>query len=486
MYANSLEHLLAEIERIDLLIQAQVAQVRRLNGADEQFQGLYISEKELDRLLTQPIGVPRWASGDGQSSQRLVHDLGGFERKIAVRVAESFQRGVRLRLPQLAQQCRLAPFDIDCLLICLAPELDLRYQRIYAYLQDDITKKKPSIDLVLNLLPSSLDAKLAWRQRFSGDAPLLQHRLIELVEDPSQPRPPLLGKYLKVDDRVVAYLLGSDDLDGRIRAYTRKVTPEAQLDRLPSDSTLESKLRGFLEGQTEDSRTILYLQGPYGTGKQSIAEALCRERGSTLLVVEVEHLMAGEDSFQAALCLLYREAILQNGALFFKGLDLLLAEGKKPLLDVFVRAFEQQHGLIFLSGDVAWEPADGSRLASFIRVECPRPPSSRRVRIWSAALNGHPTPTIPLDIHALATKFRFTGGQIQDAVSTAQNLARWRHGDATQITMQDLYEACRLHSNQKLMSLARKITPRYRWDEIVLPGRSPGAVAGDLQPRQIP
>ena len=38
-----------------------------------------------------------------------------------------------------------------------------------------------------------------------------------------------------------------------------------------------------------------------------------------------------------------------------------------------------------------------------------------------------------------------------------------------QLTMTDLYEACRLHSNQKLATLARKITPKYAWDDIVLP-----------------
>ena len=35
--------------------------------------------------------------------------------------------------------------------------------------------------------------------------------------------------------------------------------------------------------------------------------------------------------------------------------------------------------------------------------------------------------------------------------------------------MPDIYEACRLQSNQKLGSLSRKITPGYSWPDIVLP-----------------
>ncbi|WP_394325977.1 hypothetical protein [Methanosarcina horonobensis] len=35
----------------------------------------------------------------------------------------------------------LDPFEIDILLIGLAPELDLKYEKIYSYLQNDVTKK---------------------------------------------------------------------------------------------------------------------------------------------------------------------------------------------------------------------------------------------------------------------------------------------------------------------------------------------------------
>ena len=37
------------------------------------------------------------------------------------------------------------------------------------------------------------------------------------------------------------------------------------------------------------------------------------------------------------------------------------------------------------------------------------------------------------------------------------------------MSVADLHTASRLHSNRKLATLARKITPRYTWDDIVLP-----------------
>ena len=61
-YANSRDHILAELERIDLLIQLQVGRARQLHATDENFQGLYIPEEEVDLLLSTPAGLPHRAT----------------------------------------------------------------------------------------------------------------------------------------------------------------------------------------------------------------------------------------------------------------------------------------------------------------------------------------------------------------------------------------------------------------------------------------
>src|SRR4029450_5443472 len=118
-YANSQEHLLAEIERIDLLVRFPVARARRLHPSDEQFQGLYISEDELDRLLERPSGAPRWSfDGDSPTRERVAEDLGRLRAKIAEGESESLRRGIELRLPALIRLFGLDAYDVDCLLIC--------------------------------------------------------------------------------------------------------------------------------------------------------------------------------------------------------------------------------------------------------------------------------------------------------------------------------------------------------------------------------
>ena len=468
-FENSLQHLLAELERIDLLIAAQVARLRQLYSQDEQFRGLYIPEEEVDALLNQPIGRPRWARGQTALSD-LTARFDRISQQINLRKQESLHRGIELRLHHLQHLFALNQFEVDAVLVCLAVELDLRYERLYAYLQDDVTKKRPSVDLVLSLLAPSAEAKFAARPHFAATAPLLRNHFLELVEDPSQPHPPLLAKYLKVNSRIAQYLLGSDELDDQIQPFAMMCDPQKHLSALLVDDNIKRLLGHFVRNATTASGVIVYLRGPYGVGRLSTAEAVCREQGIRLLVVDLEQLTGdGDVSGEKTFGHIHRESKLQDAAVYWKGFDRLLDEQKKGLLSMFIRNLQDRPALTFLAGEIRWQPDDSLRGAPFVHVELPRPAFSERSRMWSAALNGNGLVDADLDIAALATKFKFTGGQILDAASTAENLARQRETETPQITTHDLYEACRLHSNQKLATLARKITPTYKWKDIVLP-----------------
>src|SRR5262245_55821863 len=176
-YGGSLDHLRAELARIDLLIRGQVARVRRDDG--DAWRGLSISDAEVDALLARGLGAPPWDAGDGalDDVRALVDQLGAaIDRRCAC-------TAVPLALVELARRFALTRFDIDVLLIALAPEIDLRYERLYAYLHDDVTRKRPSIDLALHLLCHSLDERFTARARFGAAAPLMHHGLVQLIAD---------------------------------------------------------------------------------------------------------------------------------------------------------------------------------------------------------------------------------------------------------------------------------------------------------------
>ncbi|MCE7990098.1 MAG: AAA family ATPase [Caldilinea sp. CFX5] len=487
-YATSLQHLLAELERIDLLLQLQVGRARQLHATDEAFQGLYIPEEEVDHLLVAPAGLPRWATDPLPLAQAEVQNaLDQLALQVAWHKTVSKQRGIPLRLDQLAQLFQLDALDLDILLICLAPEIDLRYERLFGYLQDDITKKRPTVDLVLNLLSPSLDFKLTARARFAPNAPLVKHHLLHLFEDPAQVAPPLLNKCLKVEERVVSYLLDSDRLDQRLALFVEHRHPQLQIEEVLLPAEVKRRLVHVVRtARLHNTPLVFYFQGPADIGQARTAEALCREVGKTLLVVDGARWVNAngrqpnqEADLSTIVALLRREALFQNAVLYWSAFDRVQAEQMGIGDQALLHELAADQGLTILAGDALWEPTAARQELAFVRVEFPGPSYVERIQWWQRALQpvghqvGHAalagTTGEAVNLDELASKFRLSGGQIQAAANTARNLARWRDPEQENITIADLHTACRLHSNRKLATLARQITPHYRWTDIILP-----------------
>jgi SpoVK/Ycf46/Vps4 family AAA+-type ATPase len=368
---------------------------------------------------------------------------------------------------ELARLFSLTQFDVDALLICLAPELDVRYGLFYGYLHDDVTRKRPSVDLVLNMLCRSLEEKLSMRSRFEATAPLIEHRLVQLFADPAQAHPTLLARCLRVDDRVVQYLLGSDEVDARLIGFVRRQEPRVTPENLVLPEADRQRLVR-LAREVKERAMVFYLHGPYGVGKQTTAEAIASAPGLRLLVVDGERVAAGEPgSAEVHTRLALREARLQRAAIFWEGFGALLNEERRALRKLLLEELEGRGEVAFLAGDNAWEPSDELRRLPFLRLELQCPGFAERERLWRLALAE--VKTEGTDIGALASKFRFTGGQIGDAAATASHLAHRRRPEDPVVTMADLHEAARLQSNPRLSALARKINPHYSWDDIVLP-----------------
>ncbi len=477
-YRTSVEHILGELERLDLLIRVQVARAREAIASDDGWHGLYISEQEVDRLVDQPTGLPAWATAKGPLHQDDVRRQ--FQRMSAhvTRLKqESLRRGVTLRLDELAAKFQLEPFDVDALLICLAPELDLRYERLFGYLQDDVTRKRPSVDLILNLLSPSGQAKLAELKRFTPAAPLVKYELLHLLHDAAQPNPPLLARFLKLDDRIVNYLLEHETFGQDPLTHSEWIEPRASWEDLQIPPDVQASLirlaasvsRDAARAPQDQARPVLYLQGSPGAGRRRTAEALCRHMALRLLAVDVDQLMGGDAaSAETAVRRYCREAIVFDAALYFHNFDSLLADEHRLRHESILRTLAAERPQItFLAGNTPWEPSGSLRELPFVRIEFPLPTYDQRVRLWRQSLEPEAGQE-GVVIEQLANKFRLSVGQIQDAAATARNLVRWRDPDNGCLTMSDLYAACRLHSNRKLATLAQKITPHYQWNDIVL------------------
>ena len=71
------------------------------------------------------------------------------------------------------------------------------------------------------------------------------------------------------------------------------------------------------------------MHGPYGVGKKTVAQGICKELVIALLAVDIAYLINKEVDFEDVCSRIFREAVLQDSALYVEHFDRLFSEGAK-------------------------------------------------------------------------------------------------------------------------------------------------------------
>jgi hypothetical protein len=425
----SAAYLMARIRVVETRVQALVTHRRRNDPSPEDpFRGLYLSDEHVDRLLA-----------DGSVSRAMVWE---DEPHLASLQAEADlleAAGTPIRLRSLARRAGLDDLDVDLLLVALAPDLDSRFERLYGYLNDDVTRCRATIGLSLELCGSSAWSATA-RSRLSPDAPLTTAGLV-LIEDWDRP---LLSRSLRVPDRVAAHLLGDDRPDPAVADLIRPPTTVAR-------GALVAALGGVLESGVR----LIYLREQPGASAPTVAAAALDAAGSGALTIDLEHINPGED-ISAVARTVGREALLTASGVVAGPLEALLDRAPAS-----VRAFAALPGPVLLYGKPAWDPS-WSRVVPLVVDTLTGTADERRDR-WEANL-GTRAPS-GLDEAGVTTQFLLSDEQVARAVEAARLQARLA---GEEINVEHIRGGARAQNGAGLERLARRIQPGVEWDDLVL------------------
>lgn len=470
-YRDSFEHLNDELRWLDLLIQLRTNTLGLQNQENPEGQTprtVYITPEEVKWLLEQGTAT----HPENTRTKELRVELARLAAEIDDRVERTLNTDVFLALPQLGRLFGLSAFEMKTILICLAPELRRKYDRLYAYLQDDITRKRPSVDLVLELLCETEAERWHASRFFSDTAPLLRAALIQKVDDPHSPSgSSQLAQFLRLDPRICGFLLGNNQIETRLvdsaKLYQWTNRPPELMVQEPIVESVLSLVEHHLAPDNMDRRKlVIYLHGPYGTGKHDLALYTCHRLGDSLLSLDLEQLLAAGSGATELLHLTFREGLLHQAVLFLEHADVLLQDAARPLSKALEGAIAEYGWLIFLSGTMPWTIKEAFGSFIFQSVALPVPDVSLRSAIWRKGLAGR---AADRDKWAgeLAQQFRLTSRQIRAAIQLAENQVLMQP-KRRPLTLSDVSAACRQQSNHKLSELAVKIEPHYGWNDIIL------------------
>jgi AAA+ superfamily predicted ATPase len=471
--ATALNELLKALGRLDSILQRASSAAKKAYGVEaggDSLRGLHIQDEDVDRLFERIPGASVLHTPN-------THEDAGLPSDVAI----------GSRLGRLADAYGLTAFDLDVLVLALAPELDLAYQRLYAYLQDDVTRRHPSVDLALNLFSEGSLDKLRRRRHFAAGAPLFRNHVLRLFSEPSQPNPPLLGHYLEVDEQIVRYLLDERSLDERLAAFAEWIqVPAVSLEELQMNRAARASLVSWassVRGDAQSEPRLLHLHEVHGSGRRQVAEAIARQADKGLLAVEISRVLAAAATpadFERTARLLLREACLGDGILYLDEVDALRTEDRAPHLQGLLRALSDGFASVILTGRREWASPEfelGKR-NHVLSVGVPLPDLEQRRDCWRSALESAQIVTSAREMDELAARFRLTSAQIVDAVAQARCQLAAGQGeasaDAKPSTARDrprgeLLAAARSQSARDLAALARKVELRATWGDIVVP-----------------
>jgi SpoVK/Ycf46/Vps4 family AAA+-type ATPase len=455
--------LLTALRGLDQLLERAVVKARSVYGTApgaDPYRGLYINDDEVDRLLIHEPGTPAFGI------DRKAGDAGVSEELTGIINSSS-------SLATLGKTFGLSTFDCAIVLIAVAVDIDLRYQRLFAYLQDDVTRRRASVDLALNLLCESSEEKSARRVHFSAGAPLIRQGLLRLIPDNSQSDPSLLSHYLKLDEQITHHLLGQRIFDSRLPAFCEISKPEVCLDEVLLTTEVKRALQSLAQQSTKTQRALrLNFFGVNSADKRLAAHVIAAEIGASLLVADLSRSRLADIDFAESLKLIFREACIHDAVLYLDGLDDLSGDNHAfkdgPLRDALIR----HNGIVVLSTERASVssllPA-GEAALGLIEVPFPIPAFDLRREAWKTNTVAAGFSLEPDQLDALAGRFQLTPSQVAEAVAQAQNLTLWRLSEIAQPELPDLFAAARAQAGHALASLAHKIEPVYDWKDIVLP-----------------
>ena len=324
----------------------------------------------------------------------------------------------------LAEMFGLSEFERDIVLLAAGTELDSKIAELCP---------RFTLGAALAVLPEPHWSAL------SPDRPLREFELIRVEAEQG-----LTSAAVRIDERVLHYLAGLNPPDPRVRSLVKPIPYPAAGAVASEHACVAQKALTLLAGLPTAVR-LLQLCGDDPDGQEDVAALIASGCGCQPFAVQVEELPPPGPDLDALAALWRREALLLPALL-------LVHAGATGLTPAARQLVGRLPGLAI----VACRETVYLSAAS-LRFDVEKPPPAEQRRLWSEAL-GEPAQ----DLDAVSEQYRFSARDIR-ATGTLLAPSAGHAGTA------ELWDTCRLLARPRLEGLAQRLTPKMRWEDLVLP-----------------
>jgi ATPase family associated with various cellular activities (AAA) len=472
-YRDDVEYLRDQLSRVHCWVSRAVERSeRRRAGQGAAPVGAFAASAEDARgLLEKKEPEPR----DDEHDARLER----IDMHVRARLAQ--QPAFEPHLERLVRAFALSPFERDVLAVLIGPEIDERYIRLYAYLEDDLTRRQPSVRVVIDLLCNGLDERLHALKAFRAEGSLIRHWLVRFSDQSAQC--PLLDRGVRLDDAVVEYIVHGNEADAEVASSVRSLQAPTPLESRSLDSELKARLESVVRRYRElaakagrHQRLGCWLVGDEDGVAQEAAAAVCGTLGLGLLAVDIVRARALGLGMGEVLLRARRQAKWSGSALFVArsepaavkdepGAPRDRREGSDAVLWHCLNGFD---GLVFFASS-AHETGEDDWFRSALRVEVRTPSFETRRALWREIGARLGAPVAPELCDEFADTFRYPAERIEASLRRAMSLAEVERGSELVVDRELLLRGAVQEGSRRVVSLARCIDPVVEWDDLILP-----------------
>ena len=344
----------------------------------------------------------------------------------------------------------LSGFERDLLLLCAGAEMDADLARACATAQGDTTRPWVTFGLALAALESPHWSAL------TPQRPLRRWRLIEIDTHAG-----LAAGRLRIDERVLHFLVGINELDGRLAHLLRRAL--AMPHQAGSHAAATQAAIAALNAEQESSTTrmpVIVLEGDDPAAQEDIATRCADALGLSCLAIQAEDIPLTAEERAALLTLWQREATLLGAALLVIVGDPVSVAGEAA------RALIERVGGLCL---VAC-PSAPALLTPNQRFPVNKPAGADRRQLWIDTLGPNGVHRAGPELDRAASHFRLGSRAVQNIAKSFQTtLAMPPTGKTKAATPSPLWNSCRQESRGGLDNLAQRLETTADWDSLVLP-----------------
>lgn len=392
-----------------------------------------------------------------RNSSTVKFDYKQAEFIIKSRVKASQDAGMFLAFEYVKDLLSLNELESFCLVLSLMTSYNPKYEKLFAYIQDDSKKVIPSYETALKLyyfVSDLSDINDAYEKK-----KLLKDKLSMFCFEN--------GNDISADKGIYSFIVSNGKYDIEQNGLDFYYPEDSS--ELPIMENIAQRIYHAYNNISKDNTVYYYISGRSSMGKRTQVRRFADLAGRTMVFVDLKDINnTNEAEFNKVISTACRMSVLYKGMICITNLDLLQNENEdnSRLLENLLNQLGNYRNTIFLLSKVEMKDRTFCQGKNWFDIPMRYPNKDESITLWDSCISNLNLED-SIEAFELANKFKFTPGQIMGTLRMALKESVWNGRGS--LNKKEFHNCAYTQIVHDLSQKADLIYAKYDWSQLVLP-----------------